>query len=163
MSDDAPKKLLKYGDKMGIENTIRLVKKVHPNNIVLVKIGTFYHVYYKDSYILAYLFNYKMKPYTDNCKTCGFPLSSLNKVSIELEKLNINYMVLDRRDNYEVTYKEEFKNNNYEKIYNNATIFIGIKNRIENVNNYFLENIDKKDCMDKLKEVEEIIYESRKI
>ena len=145
---------------MSVENSIRLVKKVHPENIVMVKIGNFYHVYGKDAYIFSYVFNYKIKITTKNCKTCGFPVSSLNKILYELEEMHINYMLLDRSENYEVTEKQEFKDNTYDETYNKAIIVINIKSRVQRINDYLTENMNSKDFMTKLKLIEEIIYEN---
>ena len=36
---------------MSIENTISLIKQVHPSDVVLVKIGNFYYAYGKDAII----------------------------------------------------------------------------------------------------------------
>ena len=49
------------GDRMGIINIIKVVKQVHKEDVVLVKIGKFYQVYGKDAYIISYLFGYKIK------------------------------------------------------------------------------------------------------
>ena len=46
---------------MGVKNIIQAVKKVHTEYIVLVKEGSFYHIYGKDAYIISYLFGYKKK------------------------------------------------------------------------------------------------------
>ena len=45
--------------KMGIENIVRTVKKIHPQFVVIVDNGKFYYTYGKDSYIISYLFNYR--------------------------------------------------------------------------------------------------------
>ena len=41
------------GDRMGIINIIKVVKQVHKEDVVLVKIGKFYQVYGKDAYIIS--------------------------------------------------------------------------------------------------------------
>ena len=48
---------------MGIINTIKNIKLVHPNDIALVNVGKFYYAYGKDAYILSYLFKYKFRLY----------------------------------------------------------------------------------------------------
>ena len=40
---------------------IETVKELNMKSICLFKSGTFYHAYNRDSYILAYLFDYKIK------------------------------------------------------------------------------------------------------
>lgn len=46
---------------MSLENMIDTIKQTHKDTIVLIKVGTFYHGYGKDSYILSYLFEYKRR------------------------------------------------------------------------------------------------------
>lgn len=76
---------------MSVIKIIETVKKVHPEFVVLVKIGEFYHAYGKDAYILAYLFKYKLKKIENKVSSCGFPSSGLNKIIANLEKNDINY------------------------------------------------------------------------
>ena len=72
---------------MGVVNIIKVAKQVHANDILLVKTGGFYHAYGKDSYIISYLFGYKIKQIEENYSTCGFPESSINKIIATLEKI----------------------------------------------------------------------------
>ena len=65
---------------MAILTIIKEVKKVHPKELALVKVGNFVHSYGKDSYILSFLFGYKIKVIENNCSACGFPQKSLPKV-----------------------------------------------------------------------------------
>ena len=46
---------------MGIINMVKTIKQIHKNDIVFVKIGKFYHIYGKDSYIISYFFGYQLK------------------------------------------------------------------------------------------------------
>ena len=73
---------------------IKNIKELLPEYVVLVKIGTFYEVYNNDSYIISYLFNYKIKTLIDGDKNCGFPTGALNKVLSTLENKSINYIVV---------------------------------------------------------------------
>lgn len=76
---------------------IKEIKEVHPEEIVLVKIGNFFHVYGKDSYILSYLLGYKIRRIEGNICTTGFPDKTAAKVKAMLEKNKIekkyNYLV----------------------------------------------------------------------
>ena len=76
---------------MKLENTIKVIKQIHTEDIVLLKVGSFYHSYGKDAYIISYLFNYQLKRLENNYSTCGFPISTINKVQSVLEEKNINY------------------------------------------------------------------------
>ena len=103
---------------MKIENTIKVFKEIHPTSIIMVKMGTFYHAYGRDSYILSYLFNYQIKKVQTNYSTCGFPASGLNRVLSKLEELELSYIILNKRDNYEVEEEEDFKGKNkYNEMY----------------------------------------------
>ena len=56
---------------MGVKNIIQAVKMVHTEYIVLVKEGSFYHIYGKDAYIISYLFGYKIKK-IENVLNCSY-------------------------------------------------------------------------------------------
>ena len=43
---------------MAVTTIIKTIKSIHPDSIILVKVGKFYNVYGKDSYILSYFFKY---------------------------------------------------------------------------------------------------------
>ena len=142
---------------------IRTIKQVHQHDIVLLKIGKFYHVYGKDSYIISYLFGYKLKE-IEGITMCGFPISSINRVTAKLEEKKINYIIIDRRNNYEVDETLDNKNlNHYLKYFEKAKKYINYKIRIDNINNYMLENIDNEDFKNIIRQMEEIINERRKI
>lgn len=139
---------------------IKSIKEIHKEDICLFRIGTFYHVFGRDSYIMSYLFGYKMK----NNNECGFPKDILFKVEAKLERNNINYLVIDARNNYDVENKENFKNNNkYKIIYEKANKYINLKKRIENINKYLLENIEEKDIKPIIQKIEDVIDERREI
>ncbi len=39
----------KVEEIMKIENTIKIIKEIHPNDIIFLKVGQFYHCYGKDA------------------------------------------------------------------------------------------------------------------
>ena len=97
---------------MSIINIVKNIKQVHPEHIILIKIGKFYYSYSKDAYIISYIFGYKLKNIEENIKVCAFPVFILNKIIAKLEENKINYIIIDRRNNYEVD--EKFDNGNNE-------------------------------------------------
>ena len=128
---------------MGVKSIVDVVKKIHREYVVLVKEGSFYHVYGRDAYIISYLFRYKIKE-IEGIKACGFPKNSINKVISKLETNKLNYLILDRRNNYDVEKISDNKNlNKYTKIFEKAKIYINYKTRIDRINSFMLENIDK--------------------
>ena len=140
---------------------IEEINNIHPTYICIYNVGRFYHVYGKDAYIISYLFEYKIKELGNNHKECGFPIDALNKVLAKLQNSSINYIIIDRRNNYEVDEKEDYKENNkYTKIYEKANKFVNCRRRIENINQFLTENIEKENITKILARMEEIIYEN---
>lgn len=149
---------------MKINNTVKLFKEIHPETLLLIKIGSFYHAYGKDSYILSYLFNYQIKKLQANYSTCGFPLAGKPKVIAKLEEMQISYLVINKAENYEISEEEDYKTKNkYQEIFSKAHKYITKKNRIDTIYQFLLENMSEEDIKEKLTKVEEIIYETRKI
>lgn len=147
---------------MKIENTIKVFKEIHPTSIIMIKMGTFYHAYGRDSYILSYLFNYQVKKIQTNYSTCGFPASGLSKVLSKLEELEISYIILSKSENYEIVEEEDFKGKNkYNEMYNKSYNYVSRKNRIDSIYQFLLESISEEQIKDKILRIEEIIYEAR--
>lgn len=70
---------------MGIINMIKSIKEIHGEDVVLVKMGSFYYAYGGDAYVMSYLFGYKLNMMS-NIYTCAFPIANLNKVMAKLER-----------------------------------------------------------------------------
>lgn len=142
---------------MGTLNMIETIKVIHKEDIVLVKVGTFYTAYGKDAYIINYLFNYKLNK-TQDVYTSAFPIPSLAKVTAILEQNKINYIVLDRRNNYDVEQEMDNKNlNRYNKFLELAKIKVRKSKRIEQILEYLNEDEEL------IEEVEKVINERRKV
>ena len=142
---------------MGIINMIETIKIIHKEDIDLVKVGTFYTAYGKDAYIINYLFNYKLNK-TQDVYSSAFPISSLGKVTAILENNKINYIVVDKRNNYDVEQQSNNKNlNNYNKFLKLAKEKVNKNKRIEQIIEYLKEDEEI------IEEVEKLIYERRKV
>ncbi len=75
---------------MAISTMIKTIKEIHPKDIILVKIGSFYHIYGRDAYIISYLFGYKLKAFEEKYVTCGFPIDCISKIiKQKLKKFHI--------------------------------------------------------------------------
>lgn len=143
---------------MAILTMIKAIKKIYTKDILLVKLGDFYHVYGKDAYILSYLMGYKIKIIEENCPTCGFPGKSLTKIESILESKVINYLVLDRRNNYDPEEISDNKNlNTYEEEFEKAYKYLSSKKRIDEIYRKLLNQINNKDLEENLKKIEEIL------
>lgn len=146
---------------MGIINIVKNVKEIHNKYVVLVKVGSFYYCYGKDSYIISQLFKYKINILKDETYSCSFPQNTINKIMAVLENNKINYLILDRRNNYEVIQKSDNRNlNNYDKIYEIGKKEKSKKMRIEKLYLYLLENAND---IELINNVEKVIDERRKI
>ena len=152
---------------MGIIDTVKTIKKIQVQDVVMIKIGKFVYGYGKDASILSYLFGYKIKKaeIEPTWIECGFPICSINKVMAKLEETKINYILIDRRNNYDVDEKADFRNlNMYEQIYEKASKYVKYKKRIDNITNYLTKNIEKINFINILNKLEEdIANEGRKI
>ncbi len=151
-----------WKNKMSVILMVKKIKLVHPEKIILVKIGEFYHVYGKDAYVIAYLMGYKLRYLEkEQVYNCGFPDKSLNKIEATLENKKISYALLDRRNNYDVDELVDYKNlNRYEEIFEKAKKYINISNRIDSINIKLMKNINNKTINKILKSIEEILNEN---
>lgn len=146
---------------MGIINIVQNVKEIHYKYIVLVKVGNFYYCYGRDSYIISYLFKYKINILDKNMYSCSFPQNALNKVLSMLEQKKINYVILDRRNNYEIIEKSDNRNlNRYDEFYEVGKKKKVTQMRIEKIYAYLLENVEDKELIE---EIEKLINERRKV
>lgn len=64
------------------------LKLNNEDKVVFIKRGYFYYTYFRDSYIMNYIFNYKEV----DSKVC-FPITSKVYVCNNLDKLNIGYII----------------------------------------------------------------------
>lgn len=145
---------------MGISNMVRTMKDVHPNKILLLKVGKFFQTYGKDAYIISFLFNYQIKKVETNINMVGFPEVALNKVLKTLEDNKIDYMLIDRATSYEVVDECSFNSENkYAEFYIKAHKYIARKNRIDAIYANLLNNISDESIKEKIQKIEEILYE----
>lgn len=146
---------------MKMDNVIKTMKEINPETIILIQIGAFYHVYGKDAYILSYLFGYQIKALENSYNTCGVPKSGLNKVLKILEDNKINYLVVIKSQNYEVETEMKYKDKNkYTEIYEKSYKYISVKNRINAIHNYLIENINTPEIKKKIQKLEEDLFDS---
>lgn len=68
----------------------------HPNNIVLVLQGGFYHTVDDAAKVLASIMGYKLRQTNGGEVECGFPYNTLDKVMSKLEYERINYVVYQK-------------------------------------------------------------------
>ncbi len=139
---------------------VREIKNIHPADIALIKLGSFFKVFGKDACIISKIFKYKI--IQGETLTCGFPIKSINKIKAGLENKKINYMIINSKDNYNVIEKEDFKNlNKYDSEYQKSKMYINNQIRIDKIYEYLNKNINDKEIKCKLTKIEEILNERR--
>lgn len=142
---------------------LKSIKEIHKNDVCIYRVGNFYHTLNRDAYIISYLMGYKIRNEKEGMKECGFSASVINKVLAKLENCKINYLLLDRRNNYEVDEKVDFKNlNNYLKVFEKANKYINHKKRIDNISEYLTRNIENKELSKILSEIEKVIIDNER-
>ena len=143
------------------ETMLNSIKTVHKEAVIIIRTGTFCNVYGQDAYIISYLFGYKLRRIQKNILSTGFPKEVINKVMSKLDYKKIDYLIIDKRNNYEIEEKSINNNlNTYKKIIIDAKSYISAKIRVENINKYLLKNLNDKQLIEK---IEKVINEGRKI
>lgn len=142
-----------------LDKDVKLIKDMNPSNVILVKMGSFCHVYGKDAYLLSYLFEYQLKIVDGTLSTCGFPASTIEKIEKDLEDKKINYMLVVKKEKYEVVEEKDFKGkNNYGDYADKAYKYIAKKKKVDGIYAYLLDNLNENDFQEKILKIEEIIY-----
>ena len=81
-----------------------------------------------------------------------------------LENKKINYLILDRKNNYREDEKYDNKNlNRYDEYLEKSIKYVKRKNQIDEINNYLIEEIDNDGIEQTISKIKKIINERRKI
>lgn len=150
---------------MGVGIIIKKVKEIHKQDVVLVQMGKFYYAYGEDAYILSGIFGYKLNEFEKNIYSVAFPGNSYAKVISKLEQLKVNYVILDRRNNYEVLEKQNYKNlNKYGAILERNIEKVKLKIRVEKITSFLNKQIENHEEGRKIiLDIERVINERRKV
>lgn len=130
----------------------RMLKLDYKEYIILFKSGSFYISFDEDSIILNKLFNYKIINLKNNIKI-GFPLNSIDLVLRKLEKLRINYVIIDNKN---IINQKEYEDNNFSKFTSSVFEIISINSRIEKIIEK-LNSIDNDSIKDILGKIESVV------
>ena len=118
---------------MAIIQMAQKLKQIHPESVMMYKVGSFYHCYGKDAYLISVMFDYLLKP-TSNTVECGFSINAINKVKTKLEENKINYLLIDPRNNYYVDEENDNRNlNEYNNQFKKSYIQVKNKNQIKRI------------------------------
>ena len=147
-----------------LEDYIKL-KESYPKSVIMIKSGNFYECLNEDAIVMNNLFGYKIKKLRKYNRV-GFPLSTLVKVTGELTKKEVNYVIVS---DGEIT-NEKLNHNKY----NDYVTIIGDKSndesdydalinhelalkKIKLINKELNDNIDNPKIIDILNEIERVI------
>lgn len=145
---------------MATSQIIKTIKEKYPQKLVLIRIGNFYHAHGKDAYIMSYLFGYRLKIVEREDQTCGFPIDSILKIKNKLEEKNIDYVLLDKKEDYkEIEKFDNGESNLYYKVYEKSRKYVNLKNRIDNIYDMLIEEIEMEYIKEKIDKIEGILYE----
>lgn len=109
--------------------TIRLIRKLHLDTIIIVDDYKDYYSYDDDTYIVSYLTNLSIKK-TNNNIYLKNRIEYLNYLIKVLKDNNVNCIVLSKRHGYNVEYKCVFDNNNYQKFMKKGRLIYIRKNEL---------------------------------
>lgn len=137
-----------YSDYMKRRELVDILKDKYIDNVVMIKYGNFYRVFYPDSIIIWGITNYKI---VDDDRI-GFPISSIEKIKNRLNILNINYVIYDSEiANNNIC----FDNNKYKEYLDKYLEMYSKKIRVDKVIDKFKNVIENDE--EKLKYYEERI------
>lgn len=89
--------------------------------------------------------------------TCGFPIAAISKIEGILEKSKINYLLVDKGNDYNE--EEKYINsqeNNYDKMFTKSKTTININLRVHKISEYLMEHKDDSNIEQILREIEKL-------
>ena len=79
-----------------------------------------------------------------------------------LERKKVNYIILDRKNNYDIEVFKDYKNlNQYQSTYEKAKKYIKTKNNIEEIYEKLIKNINEKDINQKINNIKNILKDNK--
>lgn len=150
---------------MSYRSVINKVRTIHKDYVIIVMDTGYFKVFNNDTFIFKYLFSYK--PYKNYVTTNSNKY--INYVYHNLEERNINYLSLDKIDNYRVIRNKKYNNNTYYKYLKISKIYTNRINRLNKVKkkinndiekelyNNILSNITRKKVKSELRRLENLL------
>lgn len=159
----------------------------YPNSILLVLSGNFYNVYGKDALVLSYVMKaqirysnfhisktFKKLHYFDKkagegqkrqkvfTAYSGIPAYKLKEIISALEYYHINYIIVDKMQNYQIIHMAQFKDNNYGNYYQKGLYYKRILYKIKNINSFLKSNANSGEILYLIYDIERCIGDFRK-
>ena len=136
--------------------TIRLIRKLHMDTVIIVDNYEDYYVYDNDTYIVSYLTNLAVKKSKNNMYLRN-NINYLNFLIKILRENNVNFIVVSKRHGYNVSYECIFSNNNYNKIMKKGRLVYKRKKEIIKIKNKL--KLDILNSKEKIKDIKELIID----
>ena len=92
------------------------LKKDNSEIIYLFKSGIFYISLQDDAKFLSKRFGFKLTNFTDEVQKCGFPANSIEKYSNLFKNNNINFKIIDSKNNISYSPSEYKQNTKIEEL-----------------------------------------------
>lgn len=86
----------------------------------------------------------------------------LQEIINVLDYYHINYTIVDKMQNYEITHMRQFKDNNYESYYQKALYYKRILYKMKNINRFLRANSDSGEILYLIYDIERCIDDYRK-
>lgn len=125
-----------YNSEVSMKEKYDLYKLNYKKYIVLFKCGNFYLALNDDAIVMNNVFKYKINESANFIKV-GFPITSLNKIISELDKKQINYILVDK----DITLKNKNINNKYNNYLSKTNNYEILFSRINKINKILKNNL----------------------
>ncbi|MGN1028629.1 MAG: hypothetical protein ACI4P7_00895 [Bacilli bacterium] len=119
---------------------ISLIRKLHPNTVIIVDDYDYYYLYARDIYIVYYLLGFSVKKYKGNLFMKD-NIQYLNYLISKLRQVHINYLVVVKRWGYNVDIREDFLDNSYLKYFQKGKLVFKRKKQIDGIYSKLQKNI----------------------
>lgn len=97
-------------------NQFNELKKQDASSIYIFRVGIFYNILNEDAHTLNEKLGLKLTSLSPEITKCGFPISSLDKYTQKLDKMQIKYNIIDNLTDITIT---DYSNNiEFKKIIN---------------------------------------------
>lgn len=137
---------------------VRKLKRMNPKCLVFFQNGHNCMVYEKDSFIVTYLFGYKIKEKYSGIKYYTFQITSSEKIFHKVKKEKINYMIVDVLDDDKIIKIVDFKEKNqYDNFYKYTFQYMERKKRIDNLYQDILKYTEIPEFDEEIKKIEKVV------
>ena len=92
----------------------------------------------------------------------GVPSYRLQEIISVLDYYHINYIIVDKMQNYQITYMRQFKDNSYESYYKKGLYYKRILYKMKDINSFLRANSDSGEILYLIYDIERCIDDYKK-